>query len=862
MLDTITRFLRKIKSRSGTGFRRAARARMFPAYIAASIAVTLTAFFPSPARSAQVMNVAEQNNKLFIAGGGVTVRYDLFTGKFDIFRSNSELIIEQGFSTAEISGKTEAGAAATQTLAMDGKDKLNWFMEQVSGPLGSGTKITVLRRLPDAGIVLKNYISFFDNQPGIMLQSGVKNISGSPVYVSRLTPTQAQSPDGGLFIGLDPANSKSLATYFFCRDDPSLLLQGGGGKNTTCSDGAGAFYDALSDRGLAAGFITQNSAVSTISSMYDPARAAREPGSERLGFTFFRASCGYSPAPALPAGQAMDSETLALLPSWGPPSQELETYGKYTGASNSAKNLRPPAILTYGDCCAPEKTMSSAAAFSALDDAINRLGPPAATIFKLGPGWSKSIGDWSPGAGFPDGMKAAAAGVHKRNLKAGITITPFAVERESRIAKERPDWLLSGYESVRPPSGPALLRLDASKPGVQNMVFTLARRASREWGFDYIEIDMTGFTTPPKMFFNRNATAQEATLKYIKLIRDAAGPAAIIGVVNAEPTDILPGVDVASVAFTAGDAPDKTNPPLERTYSFLNMTRLYFFNGRARSNNPGPIPTETPAKSGYAPPDDPSIWLTAAAFYGGALEARIGAAAPDEKTFARLRRLLPLYPRGAAPVDIFEKGLGNGFFAQSPSRKLNLKVNADWGKWNVIGLFNNSPVRDKDTGRPAAPDTPANFTIKFSDLGLSPVTAYHIYDFWDETYLGEATGQFTAQAPPMGMKVIGAREALPRPQLLSSNRHYTMGGVEIPSLSWDDSADTLSGTLIATAGFPHKLAFHIPDGYEFASATVEGNPGAVAEPAPDRPDALYLSFTPSATGEVKWSLTFTKTETQ
>jgi hypothetical protein len=74
-----------------------------------------------------------------------------------------------------------------------------------------------------------------------------------------------------------------------------------------------------------------------------------------------------------------------------------------------------------------------------------------------------------------------------------------------------------------------------------------------------------------------------------------------------------------------------------------------------------------------------------------------------------------------------------------------------------------------------------------------------------------------------------------RPQLVFSDRHLTLGGVDLLSLAWDNSRRILSGVVDLVGNHPTELVIAVPDDYRLNHAwagegvTIEADPaGALA----------------------------------
>jgi hypothetical protein len=161
--------------------------------------------------------------------------------------------------------------------------------------------------------------------------------------------------------------------------------------------------------------------------------------------------------------------------------------------------------------------------------------------------------------------------------------------------------------------------------------------------------------------------------------------------------------------------------------------------------------------------------------------------------------------------------------------------------WNVLHHLNWS---DKAA---------AKTVLKFEDIGLDGSKAYLVYEFWSRKFLGTFRG--TAELPavkPMGLDSFAIREELDHPEIVSTSRHLSQGGVDLVSVKWN--ANTLSGRSRVVGGDPYQIALHVPPDFVPCSATLAGQS---AEFACDG-ELARVSFVPSATGEIEWLITFNR----
>jgi hypothetical protein len=169
------------------------------------------------------------------------------------------------------------------------------------------------------------------------------------------------------------------------------------------------------------------------------------------------------------------------------------------------------------------------------------------------------------------------------------------------------------------------------------------------------------------------------------------------------------------------------------------------------------------------------------------------------------------------------------------------EFNRPFEHWNVLHRINWSA------------NACANTTVKFADLGLDPDKSYLVYEFWSHQFLGAFRGSvdLPGQAA-MGLASYAIREQLERPQIVSTNRHLSQGGVDLLDVKW--SGDALMGKSSVVNQDTYELAIHIPSDYQLESGSFEGKPATCHMEG----RLLRVAFVPDATAEVNWQIKFTK----
>jgi hypothetical protein len=146
-----------------------------------------------------------------------------------------------------------------------------------------------------------------------------------------------------------------------------------------------------------------------------------------------------------------------------------------------------------------------------------------------------------------------------------------------------------------------------------------------------------------------------------------------------------------------------------------------------------------------------------------------------------------------------------------------------YGRWTVLA---------RTSGAPAS--------VSMNDLGLDTARTYVAFDFWGNRALGAFKGALgLGPVAEAEVQVICLRERTDTPQLLSTNRHFACGAVDVDDVRWQDGA--LSGQSRGAVGDVVVLAVTEPPGWE-----------AVSVESPDARTQLGERSEPTGANGVRW----------
>ncbi len=146
-------------------------------------------------------------------------------------------------------------------------------------------------------------------------------------------------------------------------------------------------------------------------------------------------------------------------------------------------------------------------------------------LYQIDDGFETAVGDWFSidKKKFPHGLKYVADAIHEKGFKAGLWLAPFGAKRNSKLAKEHPDWLVTGLNGQIVPVGHnwgGFYALDIYNEEARAYIKSVFDTVFNEWGFDMVKLDfLYAAATIPMHGKTRGEIAYDA----IDLIRECCG---------------------------------------------------------------------------------------------------------------------------------------------------------------------------------------------------------------------------------------------------------------------------------------------------------------------------------------------------
>jgi len=439
--------------------------------------------------------------------------------------------------------------------------------------------------------------------------------------------------------------------------------------------------------------------------------------------------------------------------------------------------------------------------------------------------------DWfHPNERFAGGMDRLAERIRAKGFKAGIWLVPYATN-DAALLREHPDWFLRDADGKPIPAAGGWARqfgymLDFSNRRVRRKYLVpLFKMLSRRWGYDYFKLDATGWAllaVKDKKFGPEGRPGVEVLRRGLETIRDVVGDKFVLAC-HAPCREVVGLVDGARVA---GDmSPGWKGGPLH----LLRETMESFYTHRiCWLNDPDCLVIGPPLTLEQARLFASMFGLTGQhLILSGALDRL------DGDRVEILRRVLPVCP--TRPLDLYAR--------KDRAAIWDLKIKRRFGRWDVVGVFNFD-------------ERASTKIVRFADLGLAEGVSYVLYDFWNKKCYGRVEDEFAVRLPPTSCRVFAVHRFLGRPQLVSTSRHITQGGVDLVSLKWNEHRRELVGRSRVVGGDPYLLSIWVPEGWKAEEA--ESSAAETRLEAAPAAHVAQVRIATDRTREVDWRVRFSR----
>jgi alpha-galactosidase len=330
--------------------------------------------------------------------------------------------------------------------------------------------------------------------------------------------------------------------------------------------------------------------------------------------------------------------------------------------------------------------------------------------------------------------------------------------------------------------------LDVTHPGAAGWLRELFKKVSEDWGYDFIKIDFVEWTLlSAERYHDRTCSQAAAYRKGFELIRDAIGPKRHLldcGPMN----NTVESLDSARIEL---DLPRLTWEQYtgNSNSSAPAMAKRYYFNQRTWINDVDHLGLAllTLAQSRAA--------ASIIALSGGTMISGDRLVDLDPDRLEILRKVYPSYGVAGRPIDLFEADRPEIF---------EIPIKTKFAEWSVVALFNYA-------------DAFMEKSVALERLRLPQPKTYLAFEFWSQRLVGEFDRELRVRVEPESVALLSVHPLAGVPRVVSTDRHFTQGAVELKNVSWDTSSNVLSGTSVGAAGTAQNISIYVPREYRWDS---------------------------------------------
>ena len=789
--------------------------------------------------------VTRQGRSVVTQNKQFRVKFNLSKGTWDYVDQTGHTIIKNAYTRIVLQDGT--------ALATSQSDGTREFIAEPAqeDELGVYQQVKFSHQSDAKGLRINLYLKCYSNAPYIILAVGVENLGKANIPLDRITVIGVSSlnPDarGGIYLGGIPSDY-----HLFLNVNPSLnqgvrTIHDGFSINKKTSSQAcydGVLYDTNSQRSLVFGFLSAHRWWSTIDVGYD-SQTQKDQKEKGIDGWALRHRCEYQPCAP---GEELKSEP-AYLNFCASPTDSYQLYTEMVAKRMNAQKLE--GVFSGWNALRPSKKKRIDASY--ILGQVNQISqnrlfypsrPGSLEYIEIEDEWWRSIGSNAVHPQhFPDGMKSVIDKIHAKGLKAGIRFDPFSVAIDSNLIKEHPEYFLKNRDNkpatVTLEDGTTVALLDVSQPAARANIQRRLRQIVDEWGCDLIKANLLSYTIGPLVEFG-DFTWHDKSLTSVELYR--LGIQLLNQVIRESPREtLLEGYNACSAPSIGGFS---LNYPLSTNGSHLGSglwddsrglkhaisahAAYISMHNTAWANEFGAIAINEPR-----PINEVVVAMTAAALSGGIVTCADEFSSLNPARAELLAKLFPLTGKSATPIDLYL----NRF-----PQIWNMPVEASFDSWNVLGVFN---WRDQID----------DVNLDLEALGLDSSKFYLVHDFWNRQYLGVVRGRVAlSDMPSRSARLLCLRPERDTPQLISTDIHFTQGGVEILSAGWDRRSQSFLAVCKPPRHGKGTLFIHVPEGYVPAGTSCYGANYQYSLNAP-----IYeLTFNPT-NGLVHASVRFEKT---
>ncbi|MBE9481051.1 MAG: NPCBM/NEW2 domain-containing protein [Bacteroidetes bacterium] len=432
---------------------------------------------------------------------------------------------------------------------------------------------------------------------------------------------------------------------------------------------------------------------------------------------------------------------------------------------------------------------------------------------------------------FPEGMKELATYIRELGLLPGIWLAPHGQSNREVVDKWNA-FLLKEDRTTASDTWEGTYLVDPTASDADEYMKDLFNTMADKWGYDYFKIDgqpivINEYKNKQSFMKNSDENPVELYRHTLNTIREAIGEKRYLLGCWGIPLD---GIGIMNGSRTGGDVFLDWD---EGFITAVNATMSYYYlHNIAWYCDPDVMCVRSPLTMDMA-----RAWATLQGLTGQGLmdSDRLMDLSPE-----RVEIMKRVYPAvDIRPLDLFP--------SKRNKKIWDLKINHLGRNYDIAGCFNYKKNKTDVVH------------LNWEELGLPANAKVHVFDFWNEEYLGCWEKGYFAHLAPASCQVLTLMVAEEYPQLISTNRHITQGWVDLIKCSFDEKTNTYSGESQVIGNDTYELRFVFPrpgKTYRIKSAVAE-NLKAVIN---NHQGWASIRFTSPESKKITWKVIFEPTE--
>jgi len=763
------------------------------------------------------LSITRRGNMVMARNGFMQVNYNLATGTWSYIDKTGYSVIRNAYAKIVLQDGT--------TINTKDDCYREFTTEWVDDDIGGHCRQIKFSHQTEPNCPRVNvYLRFYDKQPYLILIVGLENLSPelakdreigvTQINLIDVSPIDGQ-PQGGVYLGKEPSRYHVLLNTYTRTNKGVMDIYDGFSTESLTADESqydGLLYDTESKRSLIFGFLTFKKWWSAVNIGYSTSLQVDKDSRGinhwslyhkcenkvcKVGEELFSEPVYLNFSSPIEEGQKLYTQLVAKLMD----AISLDAvYSGWLHWRNALQELKADTVIRNADWITrhPE---------------FYPIMPKGMEYIQLDLGWQKWYGcNEADPERFPNGMKWMAEQIHARGLKAGICIVPFCATPDAPITQSHPEYMLHDSEGEMvhvfdQEVDAEFVLLDSSHPEAQEYIQSRIRQIIDDWGYDLIKVDLLSYARGPDadiadvVYYDNSLTSIEVYRLGINLLKE---------VIESSPREVIltsccacnsPGIGILRSNYSSvGHLRRLANQFWEDKIGFKRLIRAwasrFHLNNTVWTNDFGAI-----ILGNSHPLNEALVIITASALSGGIVSIGDDLTKLESERAALFSKILPLYGETAELIE---------FYNDDYPQIWNLKVNTSFDNWNVVGIFNWS-------------DELQDISFELERIGLSSSKSFLIHEFWSKEYIGEFQQNVTIfDIPPRSVKLLCIREMGDVPKLLSTDTHFTQGGIEILSEGWDASSQTFLAVYRNPRGSGSSLFIYVPDDYVPASMACFG----------------------------------------